>query len=67
MYAAGDVENPELDTIDYMEDLVVDWLAELVCPFILTAVLFGSFVLIFSAHPLHLFVPVLPPHSSLLD
>lgn len=30
MYASGDVENPDIDTIDYMEDLVVDWLAELV-------------------------------------
>jgi hypothetical protein len=30
MYASGDVENPDTDTIDYMEDLVVDWLAELV-------------------------------------
>lgn len=32
MYASGDVENPEIDTIDYMEDLVIDWLAELVSP-----------------------------------
>jgi hypothetical protein len=30
MYASGDVENPDTDTIDYMEDLVVDWLADLV-------------------------------------
>lgn len=30
MYASGDVENPDLDSIDYMEDLVVDWLADLV-------------------------------------
>jgi hypothetical protein len=30
MYASGDVENPDTDTIDYLEDLVVDWLAELV-------------------------------------
>ena len=32
MYASGDVENPEIDAIDYMEDLVIDWLAELVSP-----------------------------------
>lgn len=32
MYASGDVENPDLDSIDYMEDLVVDWLADLCAP-----------------------------------
>ena len=30
MYAAGDVREPDLDAVDYMEDLVVEFIADLV-------------------------------------
>ena len=30
MYATGDVPEPDVDAVDYMEDLVVDFLADLV-------------------------------------
>lgn len=30
MYAAGDVAEPSMDTVDYMEDLVVEFLSDLV-------------------------------------
>ncbi|KAK4688509.1 hypothetical protein P7C73_g1614, partial [Tremellales sp. Uapishka_1] len=32
MYAAGDVVEPDIDSVDYMEDLVVDFLADLCRP-----------------------------------
>lgn len=30
MYAAGDVAEPDLDSVDYMEDLAVEFVADLV-------------------------------------
>ena len=30
MYAAGDVPQPDSDSVDYMEDLTVEFLADLV-------------------------------------
>ncbi len=30
IYAAGDVPEPDLDSVDYMEDLVVEFIADLV-------------------------------------
>ena len=30
MYAAGDVVDPDMDSVDFMEDMVVEFLADLV-------------------------------------
>lgn len=62
MYASGDVENPDVDTIDYMEDLVVDWLAELVSYLLLAKTIANS-----SAHHLPPFERTLRLPSSPLD
>jgi hypothetical protein len=62
MYASGDVENPDVDTIDYMEDLVVDWLADLVSYLLLAETIADS-----SAHHLPPFERTLLLPSLLPD